>query len=180
MTDHKLYLIISSPSEIRNKNIELIEKILVEGYYVLVVTTNQPCIILKKDYEKNGIPLERIYFVDIVTKYAMGRDPQPAENCWFVNNPANLTDTGIAIAQMLQLLEGKKVCLLFDSVSSMLIYLSSQNIIKFIHFITNKLRLLNFSGVFLVVENSLDPEMLVQLTTFVDTVIDIDKNSTGF
>lgn len=174
--EHGLYLVKLSPNEMRNKNIELTGKIVAEGYDVIVVTTNQPYDILRKNYEKNGIHLDRIYFVDTVTKNALGRDPLPSKNCRFINNPSNLTDTGIAITQMLQVLEGKKVCLLFDSVSSMLIYLSSQNIIKFIHFITNKLRLLNFSGIFLIVENGLDPDALAQLTTFVDVVVNVEKN----
>ncbi len=59
----------------------------------------------------------------------------------------------------------------------MLIYLSSQNITKFIHFVTNKLRLLNFAGIFLVVEKGLDPDVLNQLTTFVDVVVDVDETS---
>jgi KaiC/GvpD/RAD55 family RecA-like ATPase len=166
---------MSSPTEIRNKNIEVIKKVLSEDYTVLVVTTNQPYDILKKNYEKNGILLDRIHFIDTVTKYAMGRDPQPAKNCCFINNPANLTDMGITVTEMLKDLEGKKVCLLFDSVNSMLIYISSQNITKFIHFVTNKLRLLNFAGFFLVVEKGMDPDVLVQLTTFVDAVVDVDK-----
>jgi hypothetical protein len=57
----------------------------------------------------------------------------------------------------------------------MLIYISSQNITKFIHFVTNRLRLQDFSGIFLAVEKGLDPKILVQLTTFVDKVIDGDK-----
>jgi archaellum biogenesis ATPase FlaH len=93
----------------------------------------------------------------------------------YVNNPANLTDMGIAVTKLLKELSGKEVCLLFDSVNSMLIYISSQNITKFIHFVTNKLRLLNFTGIFLVVEKGLDPDVLVQLITFVDAVIDVDK-----
>jgi KaiC/GvpD/RAD55 family RecA-like ATPase len=166
---------MSSPTEIRNKNIEVIKKVLSEDYTVLVMTTNQPYEILKKSYEKNGILLDRIYFVDTVTKYAMGRDPQPAKNCRFINTPANLTDIGIAVTDTLKDLEGKKVCLLFDSVNSMLIYISSQNITKFIHFVTNKLRLLNFTGFFLVMEKGMDPDVLAHLTTFVDAIVDVDK-----
>jgi hypothetical protein len=173
--EHGLYLIMASAAEIRNKNIELLQKVVAEEYYVLIVTTNQPFDILKKNYEKNGVPLDRIQFIDTVTKYAVGRDLQPVKNCRFINNPANLTDIGIAMTEILKYLEGKKTCLLFDSVNSMLIYISSQNITKFIHFITNKLRLMNFSGIFLVVEKGLDPDVLVQLTTFVDEVIDLDK-----
>jgi hypothetical protein len=61
---------------------------------------------------------------------------------------------------------------LHDSISTMLIYLSSLNISKFIHFVTNKLRLMDISGVFLAVEKGLDPMFVSQLTTFVDHVID--------
>jgi hypothetical protein len=150
---------MASAAEIRNKNIELLQKVVAEEYYVLIVTTNQPFDILKKNYEKNGVPLDRIQFIDTVTKYAVGRDLQPVKNCRFINNPANLTDIGIAMTEILKYLEGKKTCLLFDSVNSMLIYISSQNITKFIHFITNKLRLMNFSGIFLVVEKGLDPDV---------------------
>ena len=176
MKEHELYLIMSSASEIRNRNIELIRKVSGEGYYVLVITTNQLHDMLTRNYEKNGIPMDKIYFVDAVTKYAMGRDPLPVKNCRFVNHPANLTDIGIAVTETLKELQGKKVCMLLDSVNSMLIYLSSQNITRFIHFVTNRLRLLNFTGIFLAVEKGLDPDVLTQLTTFVDEVIDSDTD----
>jgi hypothetical protein len=90
----------------------------------------------------------------------------------FINNPSNLTDMGIAVTDMLKEHSGEKICILFDSVSTMLIYLSSPNISKFIHFVTNKLRILNISGIFLAVEKGLDPQLLSQLTSFVDNVID--------
>ena len=90
----------------------------------------------------------------------------------FINNPANLTDMGIAVTEVLREHGGQKVCIMYDSVSTMLIYLSSANISKFIHFVTNKLRLMDVSGIFLAVEKGLDPMLMTQLTTFVDTVID--------
>ena len=65
--------------------------------------------------------------------------------------------------------------LLFDSVNSMLIYISSANITKFVHFVTNKLRLMGFSGIFLAVEKGLDPDVLTQLITFVDRAVDLEK-----
>ena len=61
-----------------------------------------------------------------------------------------------------------------DSFSTMLIYLSSANISKFIHFVTNKLRLMDISGVFLAVEKGLDPLLMTQRTTFVDMVVETD------
>ena len=173
--DEELYLVMASASNIRNKNIELIKMLLARDYNVLVITTNQPYDVLKKNYERDGIAMEKVFIVDTVTKYALGHDHEPVTNCRFINNPADMTSIGIAVTESLSGLKGKKVSMLFDSVNSMMIYISSQNITKFIHFVTNKLRLLNFSGMFLAVEKGLDPDVLTQLTTFVDEVIDVDK-----
>jgi hypothetical protein len=177
--DEEIYLIMASASEIRHQNIELIKVLLAKDYNVLVITTNQPYDILKKNYEKNGIAMEKIFVVDTVTKYALGHDHEPVKNCRFVANPADMTSIGIAVTESLAGLSGRKVSLLFDSVNSMLIYISSQNITKFVHFVTNKLRLMGFSGIFLAVEKGLDPDVLTQLTTFVDDVVDVDKKDTG-
>jgi len=174
--DESLYLIMASASRLKEENIALIRLLLSKDYYVLVVTANQPYDILKKNYEKEGIPLDRIFFVDTVTKYALGKDHEPVPNGRFISNPADLTDLGIAITAILGEHKEKKISLLFDSVNAMLIYISSQNITRFIHFVTNKLRLMNFSGIFLAVEKGLDPDLLIQLTTFVDQVIDLDKS----
>jgi hypothetical protein len=146
-------------------------------YPFLVITTNQPYDVLKKNFEKSGILMDKITIVDTVTKHAMGHDHEPKKNCSFISNPADLTAIGIVASESLAGLKDRKVSLVFDSVYSMLICISSQNIIRFIHFVTNKLRLMRFSGIFIAVEKGLDPDVVTQLTRFVDTVIDMDKNS---
>jgi len=167
---------MAAAARLKEENMDLIRLLLSKDYYVLVVTANQPYDILKKNYEKAGISLDRIFFVDTVTKYALGKDHDHVPNCRFLNNPADLTDLGIAVTGILGENKEKKISLLFDSVNAMLIYISSQNITRFIHFVTNKLRLMNFSGIFLAVEKGLDPDLLVHLTTFVDEVIDLDES----
>jgi KaiC/GvpD/RAD55 family RecA-like ATPase len=180
LEENQLYLIMSSAAKLRNNNIELIKTCIAADHHVLVITTNQLYDILKKNYEKNGIPMDKIYVIDAVTKYARGgSDPRPVKNCRFIGNPGNLTEMGIAVTEFLKELEGKKACLLFDSINSTLIYISSQNVTKFIHFVTNKLRMHNFSGIFLAVEKGLDPDVLTKITLFVDTVIDADLDSTN-
>lgn len=174
MQENNLFLFMASPKEIRKKNSDLIKMITENGYSVIVITSNQPYEVLKKSYEKNGIPTDRIYVLDTVTKYALGREPDPARNCRFISNPGSLTDIGIAVTEMLKEVQGERICLLFDSINAMLVYISSQNITKFVHFVTNKLRLLNFSGIFLAMEKGLDPDVFTQLTTFVDEVVDSD------
>ena len=175
--EKKLFLVISPPEKLKLYNIEIIRQLIIDQQSVLVVTTNQPYTTLVKNYENSGLDISRIWFVDAITKSALGRIPQEASNCRFVTNPANITDLGIVITDVLNKFPDQKPCILFDSISTMLIYISSINISKFIHFITNKLKLLNSPGIFLAADKSLDPLLMTQIVTFVDEVIDTEADT---
>lgn len=172
LAQKRLFLVLAAPGNIRQRNIELIKEISALDYHTIIVTTNFPYSILTKLYAEQGIDLGKVSFIDTVTRNSLGSAENIPGIVRFINNPANLTDMGIAVTEALKDHTGKKVCILYDSISTMLIYLSSPNISKFIHFVTNKLRLMDISGVFLAVEKGLDPMLMTQLTTFVDTVID--------
>lgn len=176
-SEKKLYLVISPPEKLKLYNIEIIRQLIIDKHSVLVVTTNQPYTTLVKNYENYGLDISRIWFVDAITKCALGRIPHEANNCRFVKNPANITDLGIVITDVLNNFPDEKPCILFDSISTMLIYISSINISKFIHFITNKLKLLDSPGIFLAADKSLDPLLMTQIVTFVDEVIDTEADT---
>jgi hypothetical protein len=168
----RIFLVLATPGSIRQRNIDLIREISAHDYHTVVITTNFPYSILSKLYKEQGIDLAKVSFIDAVTRNSIGSAENIPGVVRFINNPANLTDMGIAVTEVLREHSGRKVCILYDSISTLLIYLSSPNISKFIHFVTNKLRLMDISGVFLAVEKGLDPMLMTQLTTFVDTVID--------
>ncbi len=172
LAQKRIFLILASPATLRQRNIDVIMQVSALGYHTIVVTTNFPYSVLRKLYSESGVDLASVSFIDTVTKASIGTATDIPGVVRFVNNPANLTDMGIAVTEELKDKTGKKVCILYDSISTMLIYLTSPNISKFIHFVTNKLRLMDISGVFLAVEKGLDPMLMAQLTTFVDTVID--------
>ncbi|MEA2033984.1 MAG: hypothetical protein U9N40_00610 [Euryarchaeota archaeon] len=175
INDGRIYLVLSEPLDIRKKNIEMIREITDKDFTIIIITTNEPYIVLRKDYEKMGINLEKVHFIDAITKYAVGKESEGAVNCTFINNPSNLTEMGIAVTELLKKIDGDKVWILLDSVNSMLIYIPSINLTKFIHFITSKLRILEMSGVLLAVEKGIEPSTLTQLESFVDGVIEDDE-----
>jgi len=168
----QIFLVLASPGNMRQRNIELIRDISSLGYHMVVITTNFPYSVLTKFYSEGGIDPKMVSFIDTVTRSSIGSAEDIPRVVRYVNNPTNLTDLGIAVTEVLKENSGEKICILYDSISTMLIYLSSPNISKFIHFVTNKLRLMDISGVFLAVEKGLDPMFVSQLTTFVDHVID--------
>lgn len=170
--DATIFLVLSEPRNLRKKNIEIIKEITGKGFTTIVITTNDPYNVLRKDYVKAGINLDNVHFIDAITKYAIGKESEGAVNCTFVNNPSNLTEMGIAVTELLKTINGNKVWVLLDSVNSMLIYISSANLTKFIHFITSKLKILDISGVYLAVEKGIEPSTLMQLESFVDGIVE--------
>ena len=172
LANRRIFLILASPTSLRQRNIDVIMQVSALGYHTIVVTTNFPYTVLRKLYGESGVDLASVSFIDTVTRASIGTVTDIPGVVRYINSPSNLTDMGIAVTEELKEKTGKKVCILYDSISTMLIYLTSPNISKFIHFVTNKLRLMDISGVFLAVEKGLDPMLMSQLTTFVDTVID--------
>jgi hypothetical protein len=168
----QIFLLLATPGNIRQRNIQVIKELSSLGYHSLVITTNFPYSVLRKLYEQSGVDLTKVSFVDAVTHHSIGSAENIPGVVRYVNSPADLTAMGIVVTDMLKEHPGERVCILYDSISTMLIYLSSANISKFIHFVTNKLRLMDIAGVFLAVEKGLDPMLMTQLVTFVDKVIE--------
>ncbi|MDO9325967.1 MAG: hypothetical protein Q7T80_13540 [Methanoregula sp.] len=155
-------------------NIEVMKKILARGCTPLIITVNQPVKVLKKIYLREGIDTSRIYVIDAVTQYSGGVCEQSPQ-VKYVNNPANLTDLGIAITEVLKHMPETNKCILFDSVSMLLIHIPSATASKFFHFVVNKLKLSEVSGIFLCVEKGLDPLILSQMSSFVDKIVDFES-----
>jgi len=174
LAKNQIFLILTSPGNIRERNIEIIRELSAFGYHSVVITTNFPYRVLRKLYEQGGVDLAKVSFIDAVTHNSFGSAENIPGTVRYISNPANLTDMGIAVTEVLKEHHNAKVCILYDSISTMLIYLPSPSISKFIHFVTTKLRLMDISGVFLAVEKGLDPMLMTQLTTFVDTVVDAE------
>ncbi len=166
-----LVLQLTTAERLKQDNIDIVKSMADKGYHMIVITTNQPSEVLKKNYEKSGVDLSRLFFIDAITSYAIGKTPAAELNVRFISNPSNLTDLGIAITGALNEFEDKHPCILFDSVSTMLIYLPSASISKFIHNISNRLRLIDTPGIFLAVGKGLDPMMISNLSTFMDDII---------
>lgn len=172
ISENHLILVLSEPLMLKKRNIEIIKKVTDESFYVIVITTNNPYSVLTKDYQKEGVDLEKVFFIDAVTRYAVGKETEDAKNCKFISSPSDLTSMGIAISEVLKKTSNNKVCVFLNTVNSMLIYIAPENLIKFIHFIASKLRIFDVSGVFLAVEKGIDPPTLVQLQSFIDDVIE--------
>lgn len=169
-----LCLLVAHPEKASDMNLMVIKRILETRCTPLIVTVNKPYKVLTKVYQKEGISPESYFVIDAVTQYSGGAGVS-GPRVKYVNNPSNLTDLGIAITEVLKQMPPGKKCIIFDSVSMLLIHIPSATASKFLHFVVNKLQLSDISGIFLSVEKGLDPVIMSQLSTFVNHVLDYEQ-----
>ena len=166
----------TSAEGFQDLNPGVVRRVTEAGYNAVIITINNPSPILKKVYEKSGIDTERVYYIDAITRYALGTLPDSDDpNTCYVSQPGNLTDIGIELNKSLAALNGKKVCVIIDSINTMLIYVPTETLVKFIHFVSNKLRLLQCLGIYLSTGGSIDPMLSSQLRSFSDVFIEVKK-----
>jgi hypothetical protein len=176
--DSTLCLMLALPEKVQEMNMMVMKRILQSGCTPLIVTVNKPFKVLAKMYAKEGISSDAYYVIDAVTQYS-GGECTPGPRVKYVTNPSNLTDLGIAITEILKQMPGGKKCIMFDSVSMLLIHIPSATASKFLHFVVNKLKLSDVSGIFLCVEKGLDPVVLSQMSSFVDNILDFENAGTS-
>ncbi len=176
LNENRIVLLLADSRGLKQANTAVIKELTSNGYSVLIVSVTLPNIVVRRTYESAGIDLSKVFVVDAVTRYSDGPIVPGDPNVKHISNPGNLTDIGIAITERIKPLPGEKKCLFVDDISTMLLYSPSVTISKFIHFITNKLRLFDVAGVFLAVEKGLDPALFSQISTFTDIIQTIDES----
>jgi hypothetical protein len=172
-----LILVLSSADTARENTLAMIRDLTVAGYFIVIISTNEPFEVLRRTYEKNGIDRSSIFIIDAITNYAVGSTPEGIPGVKFISSPSNLTELGIAITGVMGELQSEKTCLIFDSVNTMFIYLPSVDVSKFLHYIGNRLRILGIPGIFLAVGTGLNPMVLSRIDTLVDEVIEFEPGN---
>jgi len=177
--EKRIILALSEAQNFKNSTMQLIRAIQHNGHDIIIIAVNNPSAYLVELYRKNGIDTDKLWFIDAITRYAIGQEEKSLENCIYVNKPGDLTSLSIAVSEILKRKGAEKPIIFLDSVNAMLIYINTIDLSKFFHFVVSKLRILNISGIFLAVEKGLDPVLVSQLTSFADEVIDISEPAPG-
>jgi len=162
----KLYLI--APEKYFEGVMRVLKKE-IKNTNTIFVTTNKPYGHLINTFKKHGIPHNKTFFIDCISKYVGEKIEQEPENCLFVEGPQNLTAIGIAINESVKHLPGKKTMFL-DSLSTLLIYHDSNTLSKFSNFFINKMRVLDIDTIVLALESDINKEAIKLIQSLADEV----------
>jgi len=120
--------------------------------------------------KSNDINVDNLFFIDCITKSLGGKLPED-KNCIFVDSPSHLTDLNIALQNFFTSSGEKNRFLYIDSISTLGIHNTQDNILKFIHYVTGKMRIFGFNGVMLSLHEETDKKLISILKQFCDKVI---------
>ncbi|PLW79788.1 hypothetical protein C0585_05910 [Candidatus Woesearchaeota archaeon] len=159
-----IFPVVDYPNQINE-----VVKILGENYgKVLYVSLNRLYNPLKRKMQMDGVDISKFIFVDCATKTAVANPPE-AQDCIYVSSPDALTEMSIAITKSIQ--NSYPDLILFDSLSTLLIYENPNVATQFIHSLTNKMNSFGIKIVFTVLDGEKEKPLISNLNMLMDKVI---------
>jgi hypothetical protein len=152
--------------------VEMVNEWGMEGVFV---SANKPYLTIEESFRKSGI-LDKIIFVDCASRLA--GDSPSGERVVLINNPADLTQLAISISKITERL-GEKKFLIFDSLTTLLIYSKINVLTQFAHSLGLLMKTRRVTCFFLAVDQEATKELLRFLSSIADNYANLKVNAEG-
>lgn len=171
--DGEVVLLVSPSDRVDAINTEIVTHYTAQGGICVYVNVSKPYTTLEHRFEKAGADTDNIFYIDCATSLA-GADVGRAGNVIF-RNPAELTNISLTIENALESLPGgRDRVLLFDTLSTLMLYNDDRMVSKFAHSLMTRLRNWEAKSIILTVSEETDPRIMSQLRQFADRVVQVD------
>ena len=164
-------IVVIMPNTTYNKGLLDITNQLAKHYSsICYVCLNKPHNSIIRSFENNKINKNKFLFVDAVSKPSK---VEVSANCISVRSISALTELGITVGKALE--KGKLQVLIFDSLSTLLIYHGPATVTRFVHNLIGRVRELNCTAVFTCLEGDAKSNLIKDVGMFVDKIAQIKQ-----
>lgn len=139
------------------------------GKSICYVTLNKTSDSLKELFKKNKIDISDLVFVDGISK-TIKNVPDQADSVYYVSSPGSLTEISLVIDKFLR---HNFNYLIFDSLTSLLVYESKSPVSKFVSSLVNKIKQSSTKAVFYSLSVKEQDALIKESGMFVDKVLDL-------
>ena len=171
LTENQIIVLIVPDKDYLSSIVTLTRDISANSKRICYVTLNRPYRSLLDIFSKNGINTSKFYFIDAITKTA--EMAESIDNCEFVSSPGALTELSLSISNILE--QEKFDYMIFDSLSTLLVYESETVITKFVHFLIAKVRVIGCNAMFTCLRQDINSVLVRDINMFADKIIDVEK-----
>jgi hypothetical protein len=168
--DNQIIVLVIPNKSYLDRLILLIKTLIKEGK-ILYISINKPYFTLMDSFQKHAISKDHFFFIDAITRTV--KKPEPTKNVEFISGPSALTELSLNISATLK--KQKFYCVLFDSLSTLLIYQNMLMVTKFAHSTISMLRTCKVKLIFTVLSGDISSDLTKDLSMFADKVIDTTK-----
>jgi KaiC/GvpD/RAD55 family RecA-like ATPase len=170
---HFTTLLLLEPTSYSRIDIQLLKYMIkTSSSRGIYVTMNKSFYHLTEILQGEKIDTSKIQFIDGITR-GTGRKEIPAKNCVYIEAPHDLVGINVAINECLEKIGDDNGFLIFDSISTLLIYNSPESVEKFVHAIIGKIRESKVRAVFLMVKSEQHRGVIDALSQFCDKTFEI-------
>jgi len=142
---------------------ELVSSLSSDYSRICYVSLNKPYPVISESLKKQGIDTKKFFFVDCT-----GNPSKNEGQVVYVSSPKALTEMSITITKVLEM--GKIEALIFDSLSTLLIYEQPSTVVKFTHSLISALRSRNAAGFFMCLKGGTGSEIVKDISMFADRI----------
>lgn len=164
---NKVVILVIPDEEYAEFMIKVSKSVASDYKKICYVNLNKSYFTLTNAFKSENINLNKFFFIDGVTKKA--GEAKKAGNCLYVDAPNALTQLSLGINKIFKTF--KPEILLFDSLSTILIYEEVNTVLKFVHSLIGKIRLVDCVAVFTVLEGDVSSNLIKDLSMFIDKLM---------
>ena len=135
---------------------------------ICYVSLNKPYTTICRELENKKIDTEKFFFIDAVSQ----KIESDKEHVLYVSSPRALTELSITINKVLEI--GSVQVVVFDSLSTLLVYEGSMTVIKFVHSIISTIRNMKAKAVFTCLKEDISNDLIKDLNMFADDLIELE------
>lgn len=168
LNKNEIALVIFDSENYNNSMIKLTKHLSKKFSRIGYVSLNRGYIQLIQGMKKNNIDTKKFFFVDAISTASEALMIKE-EHVSFVFSAENLTQMSLIINNIL--LKYKLDCLVFDSLSTLLVYHSEDVVLKFLHYMIGVLRAKKVSTIFTAMKNEKKAAFIENSKVFVDKTI---------
>jgi len=139
----------------------------------IYVTLNKPYEIVQRNLANNGIDTRLMIFIDATSR----AEERKVGNCLCIGSPEKLSDMSVAMEQAINALPTDEKFLVFDSLNTLSIFNKPGTVIRFLHFLTGKMREWKIEGIIITLKRETEQALADYLMQFSDANIEVGGES---
>jgi hypothetical protein len=173
IVNNKYLLILLDEREYPSKLEEIIKSMEKTKIRICYVCLSKPYTDVMGDLKNKDIDTKDFFFIDVLTSHY--KEPEPVENCIFIQEPTDLAAIRVAIRKAVKM--RKRNVIFFDTISTLLIYQQTSSIVKFTHHLLTEENE-NVKKLFIALKGDSAPieeiqRLVKDLTMFADKTLDL-------